>query len=78
MSILNSIIPFLVYIAGVMISLYVGKRVFNWYNEVPKRNKYMEAQIDLLSKIAWKLGVPLEEIEETLKNADLLDAEKAS
>jgi hypothetical protein len=58
-----------------MVTLYVGKRVFNWYNEVPKRNRYMEAQIDLLSKIAWKIGVPVEEIEETLKHANLLDTD---
>jgi hypothetical protein len=43
--------------------------ITRWAHEVSKRNRYLEAQIKLLSKIAEKSGVSAEEINVILRVA---------
>lgn len=48
-----------------------GKKLTDWFHEIKKRNRYMEAQIRLLMHIASKHGVDADKIAEIVAEADL-------
>jgi hypothetical protein len=58
------ILPFLLLIA-------LGKLLTDWFHEIRKRNRYMEAQIRLLMHIAAKQGVDTDKIAEIGAEAQL-------
>lgn len=51
--------------------LLSGKFLTEWFHEIKKRNKYMEAQIRLLMHIAAKHGVDADKIAEIVAEAEL-------
>lgn len=53
-------------IIGAILSVVIGKHIYDWYHETDKRNKMMEAQMRLLAQIAVAQGVNTEKIEEIL------------
>jgi len=52
---------------GVAIILYYI--VSRWAHDIPKRNRYLQAQIKLLAKIAKEQGVPDSDIRKILNEA---------
>lgn len=52
----------LIYIGAAGLALILYYLITRWAHEIHKRNRYLEAQIKLLSKIAEKQGVPTDEI----------------
>ena len=52
-----------IYIACGGLALVLYYVITRWAHEIQKRNRYQEAQIKLLSKIAEKQGVSLDDIE---------------
>jgi chromosome segregation and condensation protein ScpB len=48
----------------IVVLILLGKWITEWYHEIKKRNRYMEAQIKLLMEIAAKQGVNQETIAE--------------
>lgn len=55
---------FMPWALGALISIILGKYVYDWYHETDKRNRYMEAQINLLMHIAAHQGVDKDKIAE--------------
>lgn len=53
----------MIYIGAGLLSLVLYYIITRWVHEIHKRNRYMEAQIKLLSKIAEKQGVSPDEID---------------
>lgn len=51
-----------IYIGASGLALIVYYLITRWAHEIQKRNRYLEAQIKLLSKIAEKQGVSTDEI----------------
>jgi chromosome segregation and condensation protein ScpB len=58
------------YILGGIIALGLYYVITQWAHQIAKRNRYLEAQINLLSKIAEKQGVSLEEINKIVGAAE--------
>ena len=48
-----------------------GKKLTDWFHEIKKRNRYMEAQLRLLMHIASKQGVDADKIAEIVAEAEL-------
>lgn len=59
----------LAYLFVAVFSIVIGKLVYNWYAEIEKRNRYMEAQIKLLAQIASANGINQDKIAEILVEA---------
>jgi hypothetical protein len=59
----------LFYIVGIIAVVIISKFLINWYHEIDKRNRYMEAQIKLLSHIATAHGVNVDTITEVYAKA---------
>lgn len=53
----------LIYIGAGALALILYYVITRWAHEIHKRNRYMEAQVKLLSKIAEKSGVSKDDIE---------------
>ena len=60
----------LYYAAAAIISLVLYYALTQWVHQIQRRNRYLKAQIDLLSMIAEKQGVPQDNIEEILNKAE--------
>lgn len=41
-----------IFIGHYILTLLIGKAIYGWYAEIPKRNSYVETQIRLLMHIA--------------------------
>jgi predicted DNA-binding ribbon-helix-helix protein len=54
---------FIIYVGGSVIGLLLAGWYWRAIHEIANRNRYMEAQIKLLGKIAEKSGVTADEIE---------------
>jgi chromosome segregation and condensation protein ScpB len=52
-----------IYLGGALVGLLLVGWYWRTVHEIDKRNRYMEAQIKLLGKIAEKSGVTKDEIE---------------
>lgn len=61
----------LIMVLPLIIFIFVGKSIIDWFYEVKKRNRYMEAQIRLLMHIAAKQGVDADKISEIVAEAQL-------
>jgi hypothetical protein len=55
---------FILILIGIVVTLFIGKVLTGWYHELEKRNRYMEAQIQLLTLIARKLQADEKEVNE--------------
>jgi hypothetical protein len=60
----------------IIATLFINKILVNIYHEIPKRNRYLHAQTELLAEIALKLGVSNEDILELLQDAEEITARK--
>lgn len=58
------------YILGGIIALALYYVITQWAHQIAKRNRYMEAHIKLLSKIAEKQGVSSDDIQVINKVAE--------
>lgn len=54
-------------IAALTIGIYYA--ITQWAHQIHKRNRYLEAQINLLAKIADKQGISKEEIDSIIQAA---------
>lgn len=54
---------FFIYVGGAAIGLAILYAFIQFAHQIAKRNRYMEAQIKLLAKIAEKHGVSMDDIE---------------
>lgn len=54
----------LIFLFSLFILIVGGKLLIDWFYEIKKRNRYMEAQIRLLMHIASKQGVDADKIAE--------------
>jgi hypothetical protein len=61
---------YVIYIGAGGLSLVLYYVITRWAHEIQKRNRYMEAQIKLLSKIAEKQGVETGDIEVINRTAE--------
>lgn len=61
---------FLLYAGGAILALIIYYLFIQWAHQIHKRNRYMEAQINLLSKIAEKSGVNKDEVNAIIEKAD--------
>lgn len=61
----------LVFLFSLFILIVGGKLLIDWFHEIKKRNRYMEAQIRLLMHIASKQGVDADKIAEIVAEARL-------
>lgn len=52
-----------IYIGAALVALLLYYMITRWAHEIHKRNRYLEAQIKLLSRIAEKQGVSADDIE---------------
>lgn len=52
-----------IYIGVGLLAIVVYYAITQWAHQIAKRNRYLEAQIKLLSKIAEKQGVKSDDIE---------------
>lgn len=52
-----------IYIGAALVALLLYYMITRWAHEIHKRNRYLEAQIKLLSRIAEKQGVSTDDIE---------------
>lgn len=59
------------YIVGGIAIIFLGRVLTNWYHEIEKRNRYMEAQIKLLMHIAAANGVDKDKVAEIIAQAKL-------
>lgn len=60
----------IIYIGAAGLALILYYVITRWAHEITKRNRYMEAQIKLLSKIAAKHGVSSDEIDVIIRVAE--------
>ena len=58
-----------IYIGAGLLALVLYYVVTQWAHQIHKRNRYLEAQIKLLSKIAEKQGVTPDEIDGITRTA---------
>lgn len=58
-----------IYLGLFLLLVLIGKAIYGWYHEIEKRNRYLEAQIRLLGRIAHANGMPEEEVLELYRNA---------
>ncbi len=63
--------PILMFIIIIGVALLIGKALNNWYHEIEKRSRYMEAQIRLLAHTAIARGVNKEKVHEILLSTKL-------
>lgn len=61
----------LLFILPLFLFIALGKLLTDWFHEIKKRNRYMEAQIRLLMHIAAKQGVDTDKIAEIGAEAQL-------
>lgn len=61
---------FILYAGGAIVAIFIYYFLIQWIFEIKKRNRYMEAQLKLLVKIAQKQGVPSDEIDGIIKMAE--------
>jgi hypothetical protein len=61
---------------AVVLALVLGKLVSALFFEIPKRNRYMEAEIRLLAEIAAASGVSTGKIAEIVADAQLPQPER--
>lgn len=61
----------LIFSFSLFILIVGGKLLIDWFYEIKKRNRYMEAQIRLLMHIASKHGVDADKIAEIVTEAEL-------
>ena len=54
---------FFIYLGIFGLALLLYYVITQWAHQINKRNRYLEAQIKLLSKIAEKSGVSIDDIE---------------
>lgn len=54
----------LIWAVSIIVSLFVGKAIVNYWFEIRKRNRYMEAQIKLLALIAAANEINIEKVSE--------------
>jgi hypothetical protein len=54
---------FILYAGGAIVALALMYYFIRWTHQIEKRNMLLEAQVKLLSKIAEKQGVSMDEIE---------------
>ena len=59
----------MIYLFALALSIGLGKLIYEWYAEINKRNRYMEAQIRLLEQIALKQGVDNATVAKIIKEA---------
>jgi hypothetical protein len=62
---------FMIYTAVAIVAVALLYYFIQWSHQISKRNRYMEAQIKLLSKIAEKQGVSIDDIEVIGRVADV-------
>lgn len=60
----------IIYIGAGGLALVLYYLLTQWAHQISKRNRYLEAQIKLLSKIAEKQGVSLDEIDGIARMAE--------
>lgn len=61
---------FVIYALCAIVALALYYVLTQWVHQIHKRNRYMEAQINLLSKIAEKSGVNKDEVNNIIEKAD--------
>ncbi|MES2373230.1 MAG: hypothetical protein V4557_11670 [Bacteroidota bacterium] len=61
----------LLFILPLFLFIALGKLLTDWFHEIKKRNRYMEAEIRLLMHIAAKQGVDTDKISEIGAEAQL-------
>ncbi|MDB5209229.1 MAG: hypothetical protein JWQ30_56 [Sediminibacterium sp.] len=61
----------LLFFLPLLLLIALGKLLTDWFHEIKKRNRYMEAQIRLLMQIAAKQGVDIDKIAEIGAEAQL-------
>jgi len=61
---------FFIYAGALIVALVLYYSITQWAHQIHKRNRYLQAQINLLSKIAEKQGVSVAEINEIIEGAE--------
>lgn len=59
-----------IYIGAGILALVLYYVITQWAHQIHKRNRYLEAQINLLAKIAEKQGVSKEDINKVMTTAE--------
>lgn len=57
----------IIYIGAGILAIILYYIITQWAHQIHKRNRYLEAQIKLLSKIAEKQGVSMAEINKIIE-----------
>lgn len=60
----------IIYLGAGILALVLYYIITQWAHQIHKRNRYLQAQINLLSKIAEKQGVSVAEINEIIEGAE--------
>jgi chromosome segregation and condensation protein ScpB len=64
-------VDFVLYASAVIAGLLVYYFIVRFALDIPKRNRYHRAQLELLAKIAEKQGVSKDDIEVIVRVADM-------
>jgi hypothetical protein len=62
---------FILYAGGFIIAIAALYYFIQWSHQISRRNRLLEAQVKLLSKIAEKQGVSMDDIEVISRVADV-------
>jgi hypothetical protein len=62
---------FILYAGGLIIGIVLLYYFTQWSHQIARRNRLLEAQVKLLSKIAEKQGVSMDDIEVISRVADM-------